>query len=330
MKNSSSRYDHYNVLVTGVGAIIGQGIVKSLRLCKQALRVIGIDRNPNSIGPYLCDVFYPKPACDEGSSDYISFWKNVLLNESIDLVLPGLEVDVFFLARYEQILTETGAILGLNNIDLIELARDKWLFTLGLSKGGFDPIPTIVAQEWSECLEALGKPPFLMKLRHGSGSRGLVRLESKADFLYWIRKSAGNFMIQKIIGREDEEYTVGAFGFGDGDSLSPIIFRRRLSAAGNTAYAEVIQDKIIQEETDNLSMYFKPIGPTNYQFRKEHGKPFLLEINPRLSSSTSLRAGFGYNEAEMALNFYLKATRPDTPDVIEGRAWRFSEDFFLK
>jgi carbamoyl-phosphate synthase large subunit len=90
-----------------------------------------------------------------------------------------------------------------------------------------------------------------------------------------------------------------------------------------------VTDSAIEQATRKLSIYFKPIGPTNYQFRKEHDVPYLLEINPRLSSSTSLRAGFGYNEAEMAVGFYLDGIRPETPEVLQGCGWRFSEDFIL-
>lgn len=318
------------VVVTGVGAIIGQGIVKSLRQCTRTVRVVGIDRNPHSIGPHICDAFYAKPDCDESSPDYLNFWQETLHKEKVDLVLPGLEVDLFFLNGQRQSLSATGATLGLNKSELIELARDKWSLGLELAKAGLVPIPSVLSKDWNECVSKLGSPPFLLKPRQGNGSRGIARLYDEADLRYWAKKSEGNFMIQKIIGNDDEEYTVGAFGFGDGNSLSPIIFRRRLSPAGNTQYAEVVEDPIIEQVTRKLSMHFKPAGPTNYQFRKEHGIPYLLEINPRLSSSSSLRAGFGYNEAEMALDFYLDGIKPEMPKVTKGQAWRYSEDFFLK
>ena len=49
------------VLVTGVGAIIGQGIVDGLRRSGRSVRVVGLDRNPDCLGPKLCDDFVPKP-----------------------------------------------------------------------------------------------------------------------------------------------------------------------------------------------------------------------------------------------------------------------------
>lgn len=319
-----------NILVTGVGAIIGQGIIKSLRQSRYAIRIIGVDRNPDSVGSYFSDVFYAKPACNESSSDYLSFWLDILAQESVDLVLPGLEVDLFFLNSHRELLSASGTTLGLNAEKLIELARDKWLLSQELPKFGLIPIPTILSLNWNECVDALGMPPLLMKPRQGSGSRGIVRLNNENDFLYWTNKSDSDFLIQKIVGYDDEEYTVGAFGFGDGSSLAPIIFRRLLSSNGNTQYAEVVEDHVIEQATRKLNMYFNPIGPTNYQFRKENNIPYLLEINPRLSSSTSLRAIFGYNEAEMSIDFYIYGNRPKMPNLIQGRAWRYSEDFVPK
>jgi carbamoyl-phosphate synthase large subunit len=125
----------------------------------------------------------------------------------------------------------------------------------------------------------------------------------------------------------DEEYTVGLFGLGDGTGLEPLIFRRRLSSAGNTLAASVVAEPSIRSETVRLTEIFRPVGPTNYQFRMENGIPYLLEINPRISSSTSLRTSFGYNEAAMSIDFFLLGKKPAAPTIRPGRAWRYSEDF---
>lgn len=329
MSKSAKNREHLTVAVTGVGAIIGQGIVKSLRKCRQSIRVVGIDRNPDSIAPHLCDTFHAKPACDEADSAYLEFWQHLLAEEAVDLVLPGIEIDLFFLNENRQALAATGATLGLNTPDLIDLARDKWRLAQVLPDTGLPPIPALKGADWQECTEALGPPPLLLKPLHGNGSRGIIRLEDETDFRYWSQKTADEFMIQTIIGTDDEEYTVGAFGLGNGESVRPITFRRRLSPEGNTRYAEVVEDPVIEQATRQLDRYFKPLGPTNYQFRKQDDTAYLLEINPRLSSSSSLRTCFGYNEAQMAVDFYLNLARLDTPRISPGRAWRYAEDFVL-
>ena len=330
MTDPSNSRNHLTVAVTGVGAIIGQGIIRSLRKCRQAVRILGIDRSSDSIAPHICDTFRTKPPCDEADMEYLEFWQQLLVDESVDLVLPGIEIDLYFLNDNREALSASGTNLCLNTPDLIDLARDKWRLASALpDTPGLSPIPGMKDTDWKECISALGPPPLLLKPIQGNGSRGIIRLENENDYNYWSNKATDAFMIQKIVGSDGEEFTVGAFGLGNGESVKPITFRRLLSRDGNTSYAEVIEDPVIENATRQLDEYFRPIGPTNYQFRKENETAYLLEINPRLSSSSSLRTCFGYNEVQMALDFYLYQRIPDMPAINPGRGWRYAEDFVL-
>lgn len=315
------------VVVTGVGAIIGQGIIKSLRQSHHQVRVVGVDRSDDSPGPGLSDVFYLKPKCEETDQAYFDFWDDLLRWEKADLVLPGLEVDLHLLNEHRALVENANSKLAINHRQIIDLCADKWLLGVALAASGMRTIPTCLATSWKSAISELGPPPLLLKPRRGNGSRGIVRLHNESDFDYWRNMAADNWMLQRIVGNDDEEFTVGLFGFGDGTGLEPIMFRRRLSGAGNTISACVVDEPSIRSETLRLTETFRPLGPTNYQFRLENGIPYLLEINPRISSSTSLRTKFGYNEAAMSIDFFVLGQRPAPPIVKSGRAWRYSEDF---
>jgi len=314
------------VVVTAVGAIIGQGIVASLHKAGLPVRIIGVDRDPNGIGRHFCDAFFAKPPCDEDSQDYLDFWTSLMANEAVDLVLPGLELDVLFFNRNRSAFADSRRRIALNDAGLIELAQDKWIFAEALRTHGLPAIPGCLAANWDDCVAELGAPPLLLKPRQGNGSRGIAVLRDADDFTYWSRRSKDAFLIQKFIGSDDQEFTVGAFGLGNGAALPPIIFRRKLSVAGNTQYAEVVDHPVLATAVKRLAAIFKPVGPTNYQFRIAGDVPYLLEINPRFSSSTSLRAAFGYNEAALAVQFYLTGEVPAAPTITHGRGWRFYED----
>ena len=327
--DSLRREKPITVVVTAVGAIIGQGIVASLRKSGLAARIIGVDRDPDGIGRYWCDTFHPKPTCDEDSPEYIAFWAELLAREQVDLVLPGLELDVLFFSRHRRSFEGLPTRLALNEAGLIEVAQDKWDFGLRLREQGLAAIPACLDCDWSQCVAELGPPPLILKPRRGNGSRGIAVLRDEVDFDYWSARSKDAFLIQKYVGSDDAEYTVGAFGLGGGRMLPPIIFRRKLSVAGNTQYAEVVANAVLSEAVARLAAVFKPLGPTNYQFRLDGDTPHLLEINPRFSSSTSLRAAFGYNEALMSVDFYLRGTMPEPPVVTSGRGWRYYEDLVV-
>lgn len=320
-----------HVLVTGVGAIIGQGIVRSLRASGHPVKIIGLDRSVRPPGPDWCDVFVQKPICDERSDGYRDFWQNLIRKESIDLVLPGLEVDMLFLdGQREMFEKEHGACgLALNHSALIALTGDKWLMHEFQKDHGMPTIPTMIEADWDAALAELGAAPVLLKPRQGNGSRGIVRLYDREDFAYWTRKAEGPWILQRIVGSDEEEYTVGSFGLGDGRAVAPIIMRRRLSGTGNTVQAEVVAHPLIEKSVLDLNRLLKPEGPTNYQFRVQDDEAYLLEVNPRFSSSNSLRTGFGYNEARMALDYFLMKHVPSDPEIRYGIGWRYSEDYIV-
>ena len=322
--------DSLTVAVTGVGAIIGQGILRSLRALGSKVRIVGIDRNPRSPGTYMCDAFEAKPQVDESSAEYLDFWKRIVHTHRIALVLPGLELDMHFLNRQRAWFGEIGTVLALNTAALIEQTGDKWSFGQMLASIGYPVIPSAHPGTWQEAIDSLGPAPLLLKPLQGNGSRGILKLEDGCDFEYWKAKLRTPWMLQRIVGSEDQEYTVGVFGLGGGRYIGPLIFRRRLSAAGNTLEAEVVpRHDILEAAVERLCAHFVPVGPTNLQFRLEGNTPYLLEINPRFSSSNSLRTAFGFNEAQMAIDYYLHGHSPKAPLLRDGIAWRYSEDFVI-
>ena len=318
------------VAVTGVGAIIGQGIVRSLRASGRAVRVVGVDRSARSPGPYMVDALEQKPAAQEDSTAYLDFWDAIIRKHGIQLIMPGLEIDMLFFDKKRDRFEVHGLRLVLNTPELIQRTANKWDFGNDLATMGYPVIPSLRPATWSEAVDKLGPPPLLLKPLQGNGSRGIVKLEDESDFEYWCNKAVGDWMLQHIVGETENEYTVGVFGLGGGGFIDPLIFRRRLSVAGNTQEAEVVPyHPILKLAVERLCEYFHPIGPTNMQFRVEGETPYLLEINPRFSSSNSLRTEFGYNEAAMAIDLYLHEKPPEMPAIRQGIAWRYSEDFVI-
>lgn len=313
------------VAVTGVGALIGQGIAAGLRAMGD-VRVIGVDRRGALRADQLCDRVVRKPAVDEDSAEYLTFWRDLIAAEGIELILPGISIDMMWLNAHRG---DLDCALGLNDAALIGAAEDKAVFAQALAPAGVPMIPTCPeGTSWEDALTALGPAPILLKPARGEGSQGIVKLRDRVDFDYWTQVSAGNFLLQRIVGTDAEEYTVGLIGFGDGTGTDPITFRRQLTRAGNTGSAQVAEVPAISQATAQVVAHFKPLGPTNLQFRLEGDTPYLLEVNPRFSSSCSLRLGFGYNEAALAVALYLEGARPATPAFAKGRAERYNADLF--
>lgn len=328
MKDHDAMSKSLNILVTGMGALIGQGVAQGLRKDERA-NIIGLDRSYSAYGSSLCDEFICKPKIDESSSEYREFWLELLQQKKIDLVLPAISVDVDFVDVHRRVFEAVGVRLGINLAAMISVARDKMDFYQALKSVDVPRIPSAQPRNWAAALEMLGAAPLLLKPRKGEGSQGHVLLSDETDFLYWTRKQDNdNWMLQPLIGTDDEEYTVGTFGLGNGEFLDDmIIMRRRLTRAGNTGHAEVVDHPLILETSRKLMRHFKPVGPTNLQFRVADDKAYLLEINPRFSSSCSLRLAFQYNEPAMCIDYFLHNQTPKKPTIRFGSGQRFSADF---
>jgi carbamoyl-phosphate synthase large subunit len=316
----------YTVLVTGVGAIIGYGVIRSLRASRFPVRIVGMDIYPDAAGQRWCDIFAQAVHADDPR--YAEHVSTLIRKHSVDLVIPGIEQDLHRLAtdHIEEPLSTTNARFALNNPTLIWTSADKWNMHLELLKAGFPVIGTCIDGAFNELAGRFGCP-LLMKPRRSYASKGIQRLNTEEDFLYWKNKLGSDFMVQEIVGDLQSEYTVGAFGLGDGTLVQQIAFQRVLSSDGSTAKARVQSIAELHGRVEELARLFRPIGPTNFQFRFHRGQYLLLEINPRISSSTSLRTAFGYNEAEMCIEYYLEGLTPAPRVLRSGSAVRFIEDW---
>ena len=312
------------VLVTGVGAIIGYGVIKSLRASGMPVHIVGMDIYDDAVGQHWCDDFVQaKYAVDP---EYIPFLRDVMRRHEIDIVFFGTEQEIYRCNQDREALEEDYKKLVINRAQILELSKDKWLTREYLLHHGLEDlaIPSVIEGDYAQIAAKFG-PKFLLKPRSSYASKGIVTVAEEEEFSFYKKRMGANFMAQELIGDVQHEYTVGVFGLGDGTYSGEIALRRRLSQEGSTAKAEVVQDAQLSDCVKRLCASLKPIGPTNLQFRLHNGKYLLLEVNPRISSSTSLRMAFGYNEALLCVEYFVNG-KIVHPEVKPGRAVRYIDE----
>ena len=86
--------------------------------------------------------------------------------------------------------------------------------------------------------------------------KGIEKINTREEFDFYKKKSGDQFMVQKIIGDNDHEYTSAIFGFGDGSFVNPIILKRKLSGEGATAKAEVVEIDEINKLIKNIFFFY--------------------------------------------------------------------------
>lgn len=306
---------------------MGYGLLRSLRAARPDVVLVGTDIYPDAVGQAWCDIFIQAPlTADPG---YLEWLEQAVEKYQVDLLIPGIEQDVHKLSDSRRRLSSLRAALAINSASLIDLSRDKWAMDQALlNLGDASRIPSLYSGDFASLSDALGLP-FILKPRRSYASKGLIRVHNEHDFLPHRHRLGEHLIAQAIIGSDEEEFTIGAFGDGQGHVCASICMQRRLAQDGSTAKAWIQHHPALDETVERLCMHFKPIGPTNLQFRKDGSEWKLLEINPRISSTSSLRTAFGYNEAVMCLDFYLNRQLPSQPMVRDGFAVRYVEDYVV-
>ena len=110
-----------NILVTGVGAIIGYGIINSLRRIEDLdIYIVGMDIYHDAYGQFICDKFYIAERAD--SDCYLTFLNTLIEKEQIDLIIPGIEQDMY---RMNDLKDHIKCKVVLNNELLISISKDK-------------------------------------------------------------------------------------------------------------------------------------------------------------------------------------------------------------
>jgi carbamoyl-phosphate synthase large subunit len=307
------------VLVTGAGALLGQGIIRSLQMSSLSPEIIAVDPSPLAAGLYWTKSRYLVPFAV--SQDYGDAIGRILESEQPDAILVGTDVELEFFAAHREGLEEryrTHVVVSCP--EAVAIADDKYLTYQFLHEHGFHPPESRLASEADELVERFGFP-LVVKPRMGARSVG-VRVIRNHDELSRALSDGDDVVVQEFLSDEDGEYTAGTLTFNDTCSAS-IVMRRDLRD-GNTYRAFTVQDGAVDRQVRAMAESLGAYGPANFQFRLSEGRVRVFEINCRFSGTTPLRAMAGFNEVDMVLR-YLRSgdpiEQPRVSDLAILRHW---------
>ena len=318
------------VLVTGVGDTVGQALLKAARQSALPCRVLGTDRHEFAAGFRWVDARFVLPHCSRPDA-YLSEMRRICAGEGVQLILPGSEVELGVLSRNADALrADTGATVVASPPDVLGIALDKWETCRFLERSGLN-FPRYARADAMEEVERLIDEvgfPLIAKPFRGTGGRGLVKVESRADFKA-VHAAGVAMVVQEYLQPDEEEYTVAAYTQRDGRQAGSIAFKRELCSGGDTYRAWVAQNPVVLAEAEAILRALRPSGPCNVQLRLTARGPVAFEINARFSGTTAMRAHFGYNEVEMAIRDIVRDEPVPQPKIKPGVALRFWEEMYL-
>lgn len=307
------------ILVTGAGALLGQGVIRAIRASTLNAHIIAVDPNPLSAGLYWADVSRLVPMADD--PNYLERLCEVLSVERPDVIIPGTDVELLTLSENRCKIEEDFATrLLVSPPAVVRIADDKWLTSQFFRDEGMGYVPSCLPGDEESLISEYGFP-LIVKPRVGARSVGF-RLIRNSDELKRALDQQTGLVIQKCVGRDDAEYTAGTLTF-DKKCQASIVMRRDLRD-GNT-YRAFVEDDLrlvtfVQAAAERLQAY----GPANFQFRLDEGVPRIFEINARFSGTTPLRARCGFNEVEMSVRKILfgePVRQPQIESLVILRHW---------
>ena len=313
------------VLVTGAGALLGQGILRALRLSSLETKVVAVDPSPLAVGLYWADESYLVPLASDPR--YLDAFRDVLRKERPDVVMLGTDVELRTMALYRADLEkEFGVHVLVSDSYVIEIADDKYTTASFLQERGFPYPLSALPGDHADLIEKAGFP-LIVKPRSGARSIGVRTVYDKAE-LRQALSNAYDVVIQECVGTSREEYTAGVVSFKGHDPVS-IVMRRDLRD-GNTYRAYVDDYPELNEMARKVALALDVYGPVNFQFRLDRdGVPKIFEINARYSGTTPLRARAGFNEVEIALRHLVLGERVVQPEVKKVAFLRYWDDLMI-
>ena len=284
-----------NILVTGAGGGVGQGIIKSIKLIDDIdINIIAADMSPLASGLYGGNQAMLVPAAS--SKDYFDVISKICTENNVDYYFPGTDVELlkaadFAAELYQKCQTETAVCPK----SVIEIADDKYSTYEFLVKNGFDAPDTKFPKDVD--LNSL-QYPVIIKPKVGCRSIGVYKVDNAQAAKVAI-DSVDAPVIQEYLDGDEFTCTVVAVK----DKISDVLCLKRDLRAGDTYRAFPEKNSTIENYVKALAIKLGIYGSCNFQLRLDNGVPKLFEINSRFSGTTPFCAQLGFNPVE----FYLKA-----------------------
>ncbi|RKX92672.1 MAG: hypothetical protein DRP84_09650 [Spirochaetes bacterium] len=291
----------FKVLITGVGSTTALSVIKGLK--KQDVFnvfIVGTDINEekNIAGSKFCDKFFKVPlAINE--ENYIATLADIINSESIDLLIPIVDIELEVIARNRDVI-EKSTYLLLSSYDTVMICNDKFRTYDFFNKQGIPTLKTILADDFSKIKNLLVHSgmdfPLIAKPRKGVSSRDIYEIQNEEE-LFLIKKVKDPLLQEKGRG---QEYTIDVFCDGE-NSISAVPRKRIETRAGISYKGQTEKDEKLISPAKKIAERLNIKGPANIQCFKNGDEVRFFEINPRFSGSLPLTIAAGVNTPLFAL-----------------------------
>lgn len=319
-------------MITGAGSTMGQSVMKALLMSKYKddVNIHVTNSEPLGAGYFISDRIkgrYLVPIAKD--PNYIGEIIKICKEKNIHGIFSGTEHEIYSLSYgADRIKKESGAVVLLSRPEIVDLGTDKYKTYLRFKKEGIPFPETVLFDEYEKLLETTGGYPIFMKPRVASASRNIYRIDSEEDLYKKKFDESEKIILQEYLD-SSTEYTAEAFCDKDGNVAGVIPMVRELEY-GMSYYGRIDTNPKVIEITRKVADVLKPEGAINVQMKIVEGEPIPFEINTRFSSTECVRAHYGYNAVEAAIDSFIYEKSVDLNGWHTGMFMRYWEECYFE
>lgn len=339
------------VLLTGAGAPGAPGIVNCYRNNgERRIRIVGVDANENASGKGLTDAFYVVPKAS--SADFIPEILSICKQESVDIVVPIVtrELENFALNKVQ--FMRAGIKISVLDAETLHIVNDKGNLLDAIKAQKIDTARYKIVntdQELFRAIHEIGYPdsPVCIKATMGNGSRGVRIIDPKGNGYerFFNEKPNSSYtsyetVFEALNGREIPRMMVMECLPGSEYSVDVLSTESEIIAMvcrkGTRVVSSIQVESVIENNTVVLDLCravtgkLKIVGEFGFDIKCDcMEKPYIIEINPRLTAGIVACAAAGCNIPYFELLRQMDEPIPNYEikyGVVMTRHWQ--EEFF--
>lgn len=268
---------------------------------KVGRKVYTLDMSPYAPALYAGDEFFCIKKDFINIGGYIDEILQICKKMNITAILTLIDPELVLLSDYKGKFENQGITLVLSENKFIKDTFDKFGFyktyhnTIKLVEtvGSYeDAIAKLASGEWNY--------PLFAKLRDGSASIGIKKIEYELDFE--TTKTVEKYIYQPFV--KGAEYGIDAyFDLISGELVSLFMKKKILMRAGETDKAISVKSEEVFSEIKKIAKIKGLRGPIDIDvFVADSGEIFINEINPRFGGGHPHAYGCGVNFMQLILN----------------------------
>lgn len=310
------------ILVTGVGAPGGPGILKSLN--RNQFKLIGVDNNKEASGRFLVDHFYivPRPR----DKDYVDILERIVVEHNVNLIIPLVTAELTTLSKIKGKLKRHNCEVLVSNLKDLEIANNKFKLQNHIKNFNIATTDYCLVKTYDDFLELSNAfldryGEYCIKPCDSNGSRGVRIVKRNLNELHHYLHSKPNnlnvshesmarilcdqefphLMISKVLN--GPEVTIDCLCDRNGTPKIIIPRTRNQMRNGISIAGTFVNNKKIINYCKKILSTLKLFGPIGVQVKGDNnGEYYLLEVNPRLQGTSVAARGAGVNLTELSVN----------------------------